>query len=76
MNVVYYKMVTIEGTGKRMAKFTAILRMISDRRGIIESVKIRPMDIKDKISPEYMKELIQKELGTSKNIKSCYSHES
>lgn len=76
MKVVYYKMITIEGIGKRLAKYTATLRLLSDRRGVVESITVRPVDNSDKISPEYKKLLIQNEIGMVKNIKSCYSYES
>lgn len=76
MQVVYYKNATFEHIGKRMIKVTATLEMISERRGKVIAVKIRPMDSTNKISPDYMKILVQKELGTLKNIKACYSVES
>lgn len=75
MKVVYYKMLTLEHKGKRLAKFTAHLRMLSDKRGVVEKVKISPVDKNDKLSQEFMKFLVQNEIGRTKNIKSCYSSE-
>lgn len=75
MKVVYYKMVTLEHKGKRLAKFIAHLRMLSDKRGVVEKVKVYPVDKNDKISPEFMKFLVQNEIGRAKNIKSCYSYD-
>lgn len=75
MRVTYYKYIKTESNGKKLCRFIATLDMISERRGRVKDVKIECMDKKIKISKNYTLELKQNEIGTLKNIISCYKED-
>ena len=67
--VVYYEYKEFE-TVKRLVKVTAVLQMVSTKRGVVVSAKLEALD-------EYNEchttdEMTVQEIGKRKNLVSCY----
>lgn len=62
------------GTGRRkLGRVTAVLLMISEKRGLVESCTVTPLEeiTGFKLDTQHRKYLVQGELGRGKNISAC-----
>lgn len=71
--VVYYNNVKYDNGTKRLVKVTAILEMISLKRGKVISAKFEPLDKQSETALPVNIE--HEEIGALKNLVSCYEVE-